>query len=143
MMDELRCGECNYLLNPYAQECPKCGEKVDPLDRGRWFLRSAASTTIVLVWALVIYAGAPIPPWTIIPVGVVALAIVIRERMQFRVALEARRKRLEDLARMSGQIPVPTAAAAAADDAADADEKKDDEKKDDEKKDDDSQAEAP
>lgn len=133
MMDELRCGECNYLLNPYAQECPKCGEKVDPLDRGRWFLRSAASTTIVLVWALVIYAGAPIPPWTIIPVGVVALAIVIRERMQFRVALEARRKRLEDLARMSGQIPVPTAAAAAA---------ADDDEKTAEAKDDDSQAEA-
>ncbi len=106
MMDELRCGECNYLLNPYAQECPKCGEKVDPLDQMRWFVRSAASTIIVLVWSLIIYAGAPIPPWTIIPVAVIALFIVIRERTLFKKALEDRRARLDELARMSGQIPV-------------------------------------
>ena len=105
MMDELRCGECNYLLNPYAQECPKCGEKVDPLDQMRWFVRSAASTIIVLIWSLAIYFGAPIPPWTIIPVAVVALFMVVRERTLFKNALQARSKRLEDLARMSGQFP--------------------------------------
>lgn len=104
MMDELRCGECNYLLNPYAQECPKCGAKVDPLDQMRWFVRSAASTIIVLVWSLVIYAGTPIPPWTIIPVAAIALFIVIRERSLFKQALMERRKRLDDLARMSGQF---------------------------------------
>ena len=106
MMDELRCHGCNYLLNPYAQECPKCRVKVDPLDQGLWFLRSAASTVLVLVWAGLIYFGLPIPPWTIIPVGIVALALVVRERSAFKAALRERSKRLDELARMSGQFDV-------------------------------------